>query len=185
MVQSAITEVTVDSADEIAEKWREWETKYPRQEKTRIVNLTGTGNLLISKKVLTQLSFDPDLTFFEDQDFTSRATSKASKYWRQKTSLVLTYNSNKPYSSIYAFDMPLKEALRGIRKKGKFQAQNVTANSSSISKATIKFFGKQTLHILHRLYPSHSLNGCRSFDSKFVVESNFSSLLFALHSCSA
>lgn len=121
MVQSTITQVTVDSADEIAEKWRAWETKYPRQEKTRIVNLTGTGNLLISKKVLTQLSFDPDLTFFEDQDFTSRATKQGFKVLETKNVIGFDVNSNKPYSSIYAFDMPLKEALRGIRKKENFK----------------------------------------------------------------
>jgi glycosyltransferase involved in cell wall biosynthesis len=140
MVQSCITQVTVDSADEIGEKWQEWETKYPRQEKTRIVDLTGTGNLLISKKVLKQLSFDQDLTFFEDQDFTSRATKQGFKILATGNVIGFDVNSNKPYSSIYAFDMPLKEALRGIRKKGKIQAQNVTACSSSISKAVIKFF---------------------------------------------
>jgi glycosyltransferase involved in cell wall biosynthesis len=140
MVQSCVTEVTVGSADEIGEKWQEWETKYPRQEKTRIVDLTGTSNLLISKKVLKQLAFDPDLTFFEDQDFTSRATKQGFKILATGNVIGFDVNSNKPYSSIYAFDMPLKEALRGIRKKGIIQAQNVTAGSSSISKAIIKFF---------------------------------------------
>jgi hypothetical protein len=140
MIQTSITQVTVDSADEIGEKWREWETKYPRKEKTRTVDLTGTSNLLISKKVLNQLAFDTDLTFFEDQDFTSRATKQGFKILYTESVIGFDVNSNKPYSSIYAFDMPLKEALRGIRKKGIIQAQNVTAGSSSISKAVIKFF---------------------------------------------
>jgi len=140
MIQSCVTEVTVGSADEISEKWHEWETKYPRREETRILNLTGTSNLLISKKVLKQLSFDPDLTFFEDQDFTSRATKQGFKILGTKKVIGFDVNSNKSYSSIYTIDMPLKEALRGIRKKGIIQAQNVTADSSSISKAVLKFF---------------------------------------------
>ncbi len=140
MIQSCVSEVTVSSADEISVKWHEWETKYPRREETRILDLTGTSNLLISKKVLTQLAFDPDLTFYEDQDFTSRATKQGFKVLGTKSVIGFDVNSNKSYSSIYTIDMPLKEALRGIRKKGLIQAQNVIAGSSSISKAVLKFF---------------------------------------------
>jgi glycosyltransferase involved in cell wall biosynthesis len=140
MVQSSITEVMVASADEIPEKWAEWEKKYPRKEKTRIVELTGTGNLLISKKVLKQLSFDSDLTFYEDQDFTLRATKQGFKILETDNVIGFDVNSNKPHGSIYGFDMPLKEALRGIRKKGKIQAQGLTPNSPSVSKTGIKYF---------------------------------------------
>ena len=185
MIQSCVTEVTVGSADEISEKWQEWETKYPRQENTRIVDSTGTSNLLISKKVLKQLAFDPDLTFFEDQDFTSRATKQGFKILATRSVIGFDVNSNKSYSSIYAFDMPLKEALRGIRKKGIIQAQNVTVRFLLDQQSRNKIlFGKQTLPILRWLCSSHGLNGCWSFDSKLVVEFNFSTLLFALCSCS-
>ena len=140
MVSSYVTEVTVDSADEIDQKWQELETKYPRQEKSRMLDAAVTGNILISKKVLTQVAFDPDYTFYEDQDFSSRATKIGFKILETRNVIGFDINSNKPYSDVYAFDMPLKKALRGIRKKGIIQAQNVTAGFPSISKAVIKFF---------------------------------------------
>jgi glycosyltransferase involved in cell wall biosynthesis len=140
MVSPSVTEVTVDSADEVDQKWQEWETKSLRQEKSRMVDLAGTGNILISKKVLTQVDFDPDYTFYEDQDFSSRATKIGFRIFETRNVIGFDINSNKPYSSVYAFDMPLKKALRGIRKKGLIQAQNVTAGFPSINKAVIKFF---------------------------------------------
>ena len=152
MVQSTITEVIVDSADEIPEKWAEWEKKYPRREITRIVELTGTGNLLVSKKVLKQLRFDPDLTFYEDQDFTSKATKQGFKILETDNIIGFDVNSNKAHSSIYGFDMPLKEALRGIRKKGKIQAQGLTANSPSVSKTGIKFFWLNKRYLFYAGY---------------------------------
>jgi glycosyltransferase involved in cell wall biosynthesis len=140
MVSSYVTEVTVDSADEIDKKWNEWETKYPRQEKSSILYAAGTGNILISKKVLTQVAFDPDYTFYEDQDFSSRASKQGFKILETRSVIGFDINANKPHSDVYAFDMPLKKALRGIRKKGVIQAQNATAGYPSIPKATIKFF---------------------------------------------
>ena len=131
MVLPNITEVTVTSADEIEEKWQEWEIKYPRQEKTQIVDWSGTGNLLISKKVLSKVSFDPDYTFLEDRDFSSRATKMGFKILRIRNVIGFDVNSpNQPYSSVYGFDMSLKEALRGIRKKGRLQAEDIRERSS-------------------------------------------------------
>jgi len=152
MIQSCVIEVTVGSADEIDKKWGEWETKYPRQEETRVVDLTGTSNLLISKRALKQLSFDPDLTFFEDQDFTSRATKQGFKILGTKSVIGFDVNSNESYSCIYTIDMPLKEALRGIRKKGKIQAQNVTAGSSSITKTVFEFFWTNKRYLFYTGY---------------------------------
>ncbi len=140
MVSSFVKEVTVDSVDEVTERWPEWETKYPSQNSSRITEIAGTSNILISKKVVEQVSFDPNLTFFEDQDFSSRATKLGFKILETKSIIGFDINSNKPFSSVYASDISLKEALRGIRKKGLIQAQNVIADNPSISKAVAKFF---------------------------------------------
>ena len=153
MVSSYVTEVFVDSADEIDKKWTEWETKYPRQEKSSILYAVGTGNILISKEVLKQVAFDPDYTFYEDQDFSSRASKQGFKILETRNVIGFDINSNKPYSDVYAFDMPLKKALRGIRKKGVIQAQNVTSGFPSIRKAVIKFFLANKRYLFYVGYP--------------------------------
>lgn len=139
MVSSYVKEVFVNSADEIDSKWHEWETKYPRQDTSRILYAASTGNLLISKKVLSQVSFDPDYTFYEDQDFSARANKRGYKILETHNVIGFDINANKPHSDIYAFDMPLKKALRGIRKKAVIQAQNITAGFPSVRKAVATF----------------------------------------------
>lgn len=136
MVASWVTQVTINSVEEVDGKWAEWEKKYPRQQTTRILDEAGTGNILISKNVLKQVAFDPQLTFYEDKDFSSRATKLGFKILETKNVIGFDINSNKPFSNVYSVDMPIKEALRGIRKKGILQADNVI----KVSKGAIPFF---------------------------------------------
>ena len=140
MVSSYVKEVTVNSPEEIDSKWQDWETKYPRQDTSRILYAAGTGNLLISKKVLTKLQFDPDYTFYEDQDFSARASKLGYKILETRSVIGFDVNTNKAYSDIYAFDMPLNKALRGIRKKAVIQAQNITAGFPTVRAAVSTFF---------------------------------------------
>lgn len=139
MVSSYVKEVSVASPEEIDSKWQEWETNYPRQDAQQILYAAGTGNLLISKKVLTQLKFDPDYTFYEDQDFSARASKLGYKILETRSVIGFDVNAKIAHSDIYAFDMPLNKALRGIRKKAVIQAQNITAGYPSVRKATSKF----------------------------------------------
>lgn len=141
IVSPYVTAVFVDSLDEIDRKWSEWEAaKRLRQQKSRIVDVAGTANILISKKVLRQIAFDPDCTFYEDYDFTCRATEQGFKIFLETKNVTgFDINSNIPYSDIY-FDMPIKKTLRGLRKKGLIQAQDITTGFPSISKAVIRFF---------------------------------------------
>jgi len=138
MLLPTITVVTVNSVDDLDKKWREWETKYPRREESKIVQAAGTCDLLISKKVLAQIAFDPDLTFFEDQDFSLKATKLGFKILLTKNVIGFDLKSDRPYSDIY-FDMSLGKTLRGLRKKGALQAQMVVKDSPSVSRAVLKF----------------------------------------------
>lgn len=115
-------------------------TNIPRKKKSSILAAIPTGNLLISKKVLKQVVFDPDYTFFEDEDFSARATQKGFMGLKTLNVIGFDINSNRPYSNIYAFDMPLKQALRGVGKKAKIQAKRITNGYPSISEAETKFF---------------------------------------------
>jgi glycosyltransferase involved in cell wall biosynthesis len=133
-----ITPVNVDSADGMDQKWREWETKYPRREETKIIQVAGTSDFLISKIVLKQVAFDPDLTFFEDQDFSSHATRQGFKILLTRNVIGFDLKSEKPYSDIY-FDMSLRNTFRGLRKKAAMQAQTVTKGATSTSGAVTRF----------------------------------------------
>ncbi len=140
MVSSCVTEVLVNSTSELDKKWLEWETKYPHQDMSQVVGSAKVGNLLISKKVLTQMVFNPAYTVHEDQDFTTRATKLGFKIVETRRIIGFDVNSSQQYSDIYAFDMPIKRELRGIRNRGKVEAQNLTAGSSSASRTLMGFF---------------------------------------------
>jgi len=152
MVSSFVKEVTVNSTDEIDSKWQEWETKYPRQDISRILYSAGTGNILISKKVLTQLRFDPDYTFYEDQDFSARASKIGYKILETHSVIGFDINTNKPHSDIYAFDMPLNKALRGIRKKAVIQAENITGGFPSVRKGLSRFLFDHKRYLFYMGY---------------------------------
>jgi len=140
MVASWVTEVTVNSADEVDVRWAEWEAKYPRQQENSFLDEAGTGNILISKNLFEKVTFDPQLTFYEDRDFSKRAIKLGFKILETKSIIGFDINANKPYSSVYGVDMPIKEALRGIRKKGMLQADYVTKGTPSGTKGGIPFF---------------------------------------------
>ena len=117
MVASWVTEVTVNSVDEISGKWPEWETKYPRLEKSWMIDECGTGNILISRNVVSKVTFDPQLTFFEDKDFSLRATKLGFTILVTKNVIGFDINTNKPYSSVYGVDMPIKGSAKGHQEK--------------------------------------------------------------------
>lgn len=138
IVLPSITPVFVDKVTDMEQKWKEWETKYPRREESRIVQVAGTSDFLISKNVLKQVAFDPDLTFFEDQDFSSHATRKGFKILLARNIIGFDVKSDKPYSDIY-FDMSLRNTFRGLRKKAAMQAQTITKGTPLTSRAMAKF----------------------------------------------
>jgi glycosyltransferase involved in cell wall biosynthesis len=152
MIGSEITHIFVDSVEKVDQKWSEWITKITRRGNCVQLNLTATSHVLISRKITEQLSFDPDLTFGEDRDFSLKASQRGFKIVSTDLSVGLDINcKTQQYSSIYGLDMSLKEALRGIRKKAKFQAEGIITESdtSSTSKAVTKFFLKNTRYLTY------------------------------------
>jgi glycosyltransferase involved in cell wall biosynthesis len=81
------------------------------------VAATAMGYTLISRKVFDDVRFDPDLTSLEDFDFSAHARRKKFKIFANKAVKAFDINLwTQPYSDIH-IDMPLKTALRGLRKK--------------------------------------------------------------------
>lgn len=147
LVASFVKEVNVDSADEVPTRWPEWEMQYPRQDITKLIEAAGTGHLLIAKKVVETIKFDPQLTFFEDADFSSKARKLGYKILLTRNVIGFDINSNKRYSSVYAMDIPIKEQLRGMRKKAMFQADTVT--DGIVSKNVTSFFWANKRYLIY------------------------------------
>jgi alanine-alpha-ketoisovalerate/valine-pyruvate aminotransferase len=139
MLASGIPSVTVNSVDEIDQKWDAWVAEHHQTQEVITLNASGSGNLLISKKVLEKVAFDPDYTFYEDYDFTIRATDMGFKLMETRNVIGFDINSDRPYSDL-SVDMSVKNTLRGLRKKGIIQAQTITAGSASVGKGVAKFF---------------------------------------------
>ncbi|MCW4004371.1 MAG: glycosyltransferase family 2 protein [Candidatus Bathyarchaeota archaeon] len=133
IVYSFVKEVTVSSAEEVNTKWQEWKNNL-HQDKSKMPQAGVLGNTLISKKVLSYVAFDPDYTFYEDRDFSAKANKLGFKILETRNIIGFDVNTNRPQSDIYAFDMPLKKALRGIRKKALVQAQEISGDYSSVGK---------------------------------------------------
>jgi glycosyltransferase involved in cell wall biosynthesis len=103
-----------------------------------VVPSAQMGNTLISSNVLASVRFDPDLTTLEDLDFSVRAREKGFKVLKSKGVQAFDINIwKKGHSDIY-IDMPLKSALRGLRKKAKV---NVLAGGREVTfTKAMKFF---------------------------------------------
>jgi glycosyltransferase involved in cell wall biosynthesis len=141
MASACVNEVMVNSTDELEKQWMVWAKKYPRRETIQILDGARLGNILISKKVVSQICFDPAFPSHEDQDFTGRAIGFGFKIIEVQNVIGFDVNWTKQrYSDIYAFDMPIKKQLRGIRNRGKVEAFNLIVGSVSPAKAVAGFF---------------------------------------------
>jgi glycosyltransferase involved in cell wall biosynthesis len=140
--------VTVASTDEIPVKLLEIanpDGAAPRSE----VKAAMMGQTLLTKRLVSTVSFDPQLTNQEDVDFCLRARAQKFKIMVDPKIMVLDVNMfNIPYSDIY-IDMPLKDAMRGIRKKSQVQ---VYAYDFSGLKGAIKFFLSYKRYVFYLLY---------------------------------
>jgi len=123
------------------------------------------------------LHFDSDLTFGEDRDFSLRARQRGFKIISTDRSVGLDINcKTQKYSNIYGLDMSLKEALRGMRKKGKLQAEGIITESgiSSASKSVTTFFRKNKRYLTYLGYlPALVLSVCG-----LLIQNIYLSLIF-------
>lgn len=130
--------IFVNSVDELETKIKETAATLKRKGSIYQSPRVGMGHTLISKKVFDFIRFDPDLTILEDFDFSVRARQHGFKLIINEG--IQTFDINiirKDYSDIH-INAPLKNALRGIRKKAYAQ---VMAHSFKITfKDMIVFF---------------------------------------------
>jgi len=91
---------------------------------------TGMGHTLVSRDVFNDLRFDPDMTLCEDLKFSFEAAKLGFKLIKLKHILTFDVNMWKKEYSDTSISMPLKYAVKGIRKKAEIQA--VTAANATI-----------------------------------------------------
>ena len=81
------------------------------------VTATAMGSTLITKKVLDIIQFDPDLTSLEDYDFSAKARKSNIKIFANHAVQAFDINLWTQWYSDIHIDMPLKTALKGLKKK--------------------------------------------------------------------
>jgi hypothetical protein len=148
IVDVKCVEVFANSIEEAEAKIEQAKSIY-NQDSTavNVVSATGMGHTLVAKAVFNDLRFDPDLTICEDLDFTYRANKKGYKVIG--LGHVLTFDVNmwkKGYSDTH-IDMPLKYAVKGIRKKA--QIQILTYDTKITARVTISFFLKNKRYLFY------------------------------------
>jgi glycosyltransferase involved in cell wall biosynthesis len=108
--------VYVSSIDELAAGWTP-STK--GEEGVIYVPAAGMGHTLIRREVFEHVRFDSELTFSEDLDFSVRARERGYRIAMNRGILAFDVNlAGKRSSDIYV-SMPLRQALRGLRKKAR------------------------------------------------------------------
>lgn len=152
-VASQTPEVFVESIDDVDKMWPEWTANVKREDRYVVSDCVGAGFSLISKRVLDQVHFDADYTYSEDFDFSFRVSEKGFKIVSPRNIIGFDVNSKKQaFSDIYSLDTSLKNSMRGIAKKSKVQLQVATCGSSSIPKASAKFFMKNKRYLFYLGY---------------------------------
>jgi len=144
--------IYVNAVEEIDAKINEARTKRTHIPENCIVEVpvAGMGCTLISRNVLNSLRFDPDMPISEDMDFTIRAREKGFKIIANKHIVVFDINIRKREHSDIYIDMPLKNALKGLRKRAKVYVLASTLKPSL--KETLNFFIKNKRYIFYLGY---------------------------------
>lgn len=122
-------EIFINSIEEVEAKIKE--IKATRVQDGRpvlqVASVTGVGHTLISREVFKHLRFDPDMTLCEDVKFSFEAAKMGFKLIKLKHLLTFDVNMWKEEYSDVSLSMPLKHAVRGIRKEAEIQALLATS----------------------------------------------------------
>jgi glycosyltransferase involved in cell wall biosynthesis len=149
LMTAVVKQIKVSSTDEIAGKLQEL-VNADRKASRGEIKAAMMGQSLLSKRLASTVSFDPQLTIQEDTDFCLRAKEKGFKIMLDPNVTVLDINMfNMPYSDI-CIDMSLKDAMRGIRKKS--QVQVYAYNFASGWKNAVNFFLQYKRYLFYLFY---------------------------------
>lgn len=140
IVNADCIQIYVNGIEEVDAKINEVRAshKSPLKDNTEEVPATGMGHALVTRRVLSEIRFDPDLTICEDLDFSVRAREKGLKIILAKH--VLTFDVNiwkKGFSDIH-MEIPIRQSLRGVRKKARASA--LTYSFTLTFKDSLEFF---------------------------------------------
>lgn len=125
------------------------------------------GNTLIRKEAFNQVRFDPDLTLYEDMDFSVKAREKGFKMVKNIKVKAFDINIvNRKYSDIFA-DMPIKESIKGIRKKSRVKVLSLDF-SVDLKKMTEYFF-KNKRYLFYLSYLPMSLLSIYAFSRNSLL----------------
>lgn len=138
MVTGGGTRIFVNTIEDVDKKVNEAASSHlPESNPVIEIPSAAMANILITREVLDSVRFDPDLTNLEDADFSVRAREKGFKILMNKSVMAYDINLRKKGYSDMHIDMPLKDALRGMKKKSK---ANVLAIGRVTFTITMKFF---------------------------------------------
>jgi glycosyltransferase involved in cell wall biosynthesis len=150
LMTAVVKQVTVSSIDEIASRLQEAVMLEQQDAPCVEINAAMMGQSLLSKKIASTVSFDPQLTIQEDTDFCLRAKEQGFKIMVDPGVVALDVNMYTMAHSDICIDMSLKDALKGIRKKSKVQVY--AYNFASGLKSSLNFFSQYKRYIFYLLY---------------------------------
>lgn len=140
----------------------------------REVTATAMGSTLITQKVLNIIQFDPDLTSLEDYDFSAKARKNNIKIFANHAVQAFDINLWTQWYSDIHIDMPLKTAIKGLKKKAEV---NVLAcgPKMTFSKAT-RFFLNNKRYLFYLGYiPSLIITAYG------LLANNYASFIFPIY----
>ncbi|MEM1581503.1 MAG: glycosyltransferase [Candidatus Bathyarchaeia archaeon] len=116
----------------------------------RLVPACMMGHTLIRKEVFSHIKFDPDLTLYEDMDFSVRARKKGFKIMKNTDVIAFDINlTSEKYSDIFT-EMPIKDSLRGLRKKAKAKVLSLNFSISLVD--MVKYYWKNKRYLMYLSY---------------------------------
>jgi glycosyltransferase involved in cell wall biosynthesis len=140
----------------------------------REIVAAAMGYTLISRKVFDTVRFDPDLTSLEDFDFSAKARQKKFRMFANEAVHAFDINLWTQWYSDINVDMPLKTALRGLKKKAE---ANVLACGPELTftKAT-RFFLTYKRYLFYLGYIPALI-----FTVYGLLANNYASFVFAIY----
>ena len=142
--------IYANSMDEAKSKLREVMEESREGFSPRIVPATMMGHTLIKREVFDYVRFDPDLTLYEDFDFSVRAREKGFKIVKDPRVVAFDINLvSKSYSDIFV-EMPARKAIRGLRKKAR--AKVLSLNFKVSLKDVVRYFWSYKRYLFYLSY---------------------------------
>jgi glycosyltransferase involved in cell wall biosynthesis len=121
-------EIFINSIEEIEAKIENLKATQVQDNRlaAQVVLATGMGHTLVAADVFKHLRFDPDLTVCEDLQFSFEAAKMGFKLIALGHIFTFDVNMWKREDSDTSISMPLKYAVKGLRKKAEIQALTAT-----------------------------------------------------------